>query len=202
MAAAPGEHVGIGPRATDEVMGLVVLLAQRGGIGAAGVVVVHRSADREAADQASAGYAVDHCHFLRDAGRRVVEGDGLAEQQDGRVACAAREGRRHQLRRRHQAVGVLVMLVDAEAVEAEIAGVFQEIQVVVVDPVGLARVEQARIDVDPHAAMLFGKVVGQVGPGHEIEPVKLHRVLLDAAGALWGGRRPAAPRRTIGPGGR
>ncbi len=87
---------------------------------------------------------------------------------------AAREGGGHQLRRRHQAVGVLMMLVDAETVVADILGQLQQIEIIVVDAIGLARIEQSRIDIDPYAAMLLGEIIGQVGPRHEVEPVELH----------------------------
>src|SRR5207253_10698298 len=44
----------------------------------------------------------------------------------------------------------------------------------VVDLVALDRIEQPLVDVDPHRAVLLAEVVGQIGPGHQVEPGELH----------------------------
>ena len=172
--AVPGEDVGVLPGAQDQVVVLLVLVAQRGRIGAEAEVVVHRGADRESGDEASARHHVEHGHFLGHAGGRVVERDRLAEQQDRHVLGAAREGGGHQLGRGHHPIGVLVMLVDADAVEAERGRVFELVEVLVIDAVAFDGVVEAGVDIDPDGAVGLAEVLRQVGPGHQVEPVEFH----------------------------
>ena len=86
-------------------------------------VVLRPAADDHARDQPAAADHVDHGELLGDAGRRVVERQGVADDGDLHPRGLAGEDRRDQVRRRHLAVGVLVVLVDADAVEAELLGV-------------------------------------------------------------------------------
>src|SRR5206468_3885007 len=81
-------------------------------------------------------------------------------------------------------VAVLVVLVHADAVEAERVGVFELVHVLVVHEVPLARVVELGRDVDPHRAALLPEVVGQVRPGHQVEPRESHGGLLSALGWL------------------
>ena len=155
-------------------MVFAILVAQGGRVRTQAIVVVHRGADGESSDEASAGHDVEHGHFLGDAGGRVVEGDGLAEQEDGDVLGAAREGGGHELGRGHHAVGVLVVLVDADAVEAERGGVLELVEVLVVDAVAFDGVVEAGVDIDPDGAVGLAEVLREVGPGHEVEPVEFH----------------------------
>jgi hypothetical protein len=67
-----------------------------------------------------------------------------------------------------------VVFVDADAIEAEFGGEFEEVEVVVVDAMAFDGVVEAGIDVDPDAAVLLPEVIRQVGIGHEVEPVELH----------------------------
>ncbi len=139
VLAVPGEGVLLRPGAQDQVVRLLVLVAQRGRVGSVGVVVVHRRAHGEAGDQAPAGDHVQHRHLFGHARRRVVEGDRLAQEQDSDIARAARKGRGHQRRRRHHAVGVLMVLVHADAIEPHLGRFLEEVEVVVVDFVTLSR---------------------------------------------------------------
>ena len=67
-----------------------------------------------------------------------------------------------------------MVLVDAEAVEPALLGVHELIDVRVVCLGDHIRIEQGRIDVDPHAAVLLVEVLGQVWVRHEVEPHELH----------------------------
>ena len=64
--------------------------------------------------------------------------------------------------RGHQAVGVLVVLVDADAVEADRRAELELVERVVVHLVAAARVEQVAGDVHPDAAVLLGEVLRQL----------------------------------------
>ncbi len=178
VLAVPGEYVGLSPRLDDQVVRLLVALAQRRRVHTDGVVAIHRGADGETGDQAAAGDDIDHRHLLGDARRRVVVRDRLPEEEDRRVGRASRQRGRHQLRGRHHAVGVLVVLVHAHAVEAELGGELELVEVVVVDLVTTHWVVEPRIHVDPDAAVLLSEVVGQIRPGHQVEPVEFHATSL------------------------
>ncbi len=119
--------------------------------------------------------AVEHGELFGHADRRIVERDGVAQHDESRVLRAARQAGGDDVGRRHDAVAVLVVLVDADAVEAERGGVFQQVHVGVVDLVALHRIEQALVDIDPDRAVLLAEVVRQIGPGHQVEPGEFHR---------------------------
>ena len=174
VLAVEGEGVGLRPRLHDEVVRLVVLLAQAGGGRAVCVVGVHGGADGEASDEPPAADAVEHGELLRDAQGRVVEREAVAENDNRGVARAPRERGGGDVRRRHDAVGVVVMLVDADAVEAGLVGEFELVEVFVVELVRLDGVEEPAGDVDPDAAVLFFEVGRQVAVGHEVEPADFH----------------------------
>ena len=98
----------------------------------------------------------------------------LPSTDDGGILGAARERGGDQIRRRHQAIGVLMMFVDADAVEAHLGGVFEAIEVSRCRRVALTGSNIARGDVDPHGAILLAEVVGQIRPRHQVEPGKFH----------------------------
>ena len=127
-----------------------------------------------AGDQAAAGHHIEHGEFFRHPDRRVVERDGVAEHDNGGLGGAAGEGSRHQVGRGHQPVAVLVVFVDADAVKAERVGIFEQVQIVVVDFVAAHWIIQVAVDIDPHGAMLFPEILGQIGPWHEVEPSEFH----------------------------
>ena len=73
------------------------------------------------------------------------------------------------------AVGVLVVLVDANAVEARPFGELELVQVLVVGLVhDLARSYRCEGGVDPDAGVLLREVHRQLRVRHQMEPVKLH----------------------------
>ena len=66
---------------------------------------------------------VEHGELLGHAERRVVERQRVADDGDLHSVRLAGEDRGDEVGRRHEAVGVLVVLVDADAVEAQLLGV-------------------------------------------------------------------------------
>ena len=117
---------------------------------AVAVVGVHRGADGKARHQPAAADAVQHGELLGDPHRRIIEGDGVAQDDDGRVRGAPRQARGDDVGRRHDAVAVLVVLINADAVEADGPGIFAQVRIGVVDLVAPGRIEQALIDIHPH----------------------------------------------------
>ena len=164
------------PRLHDEVDALAVLLPQRGRGLPVGEAGVHRRAHREARYEAATRQHVEHGELLGHARGRVVEGDGVAHHHDLGLVGSTAEGGGHQVGRRHEPIRVLMVLVDTDPVVAALLGELELVEILVVDLVTPLRVVQlVGRRVDPHAAVLVAEVVGQVGPGHQVEPVELHR---------------------------
>ena len=174
VLAVEREHVFGLPGLDDQIVSLVILLANRRGNFAVAEVGIHRGSDREARDQPSARNHVEHREFLGDANRRIVKRYRIPEHHQVGVARAPREGGRHDIRRRHQAVCILMMLVDAEPVEAHRVGVFQLIEVVVVEAMTDFRIVQIARDIDPHAVILLFEIFRQEPIRHQMEPGKFH----------------------------
>ena len=174
VAAVPGERFARRPCLDDQVVRFLILLARQRRDLAVAEIGVHRGADRKARDQPSARDAVEHREFFGDAHRRIIERDGIAEHDEADVLGPARQRGGDDVRARHQAVAVLVMLVAADGVEADVGGIFEEIEIGVVDLVALHRIEQLLVDVDPDRTVLLPEIVRQIGPRHQVEPCELH----------------------------
>ncbi len=130
VLAVPGEHLRFGPRLDDQVVGLVVALPLLDGRDPVDHVGVHRAAERHAGDQPAAADAVDHGVLLGHPDRRVRRRQRRAHLDDADVEAVGRlrQDRAHQVRSGHEAVGVLVVLVDADAVQAGVGGVDQLVE--------------------------------------------------------------------------
>ncbi len=190
VLAVEAEHLRPRPGLHDEVVRLVVLLAQRGRRLPVAEVGVHTGAHREAGHQPPAAEAVQHGELLRHADGRVVEGDGVAQHHQRRPRGAPRQGGGHQVGRGHEAVGVLVVLVDAQAVKAHLLGELQFVQVFVVQFVAADGVEQLRGRVHPHRAVALGEVRRQEAVRHQVEPVEVHRLSSLPVWPMRSGRVP------------
>ena len=173
-AAVERKSVLFGPGAHDQVVRLVVAVAQHARVLAIREAGVHWRSDREAGDQPSARDAVDHREFFGDPGWRVVERQGVAHHAQRGIRRAARQRRGDQIGRRHQTVAVGVVLVDTDRVEPAFRGEFELVHKVVVHQMCAPRVEQRGMDVDPHRWMLLAEVVGKLGVRHQVKPHQLH----------------------------
>ena len=190
-AAIEGERVLLRPGALHEIMRLEIALPQQARVLAVGIAGVHRRADGEARDQPSARDAVDHRELFGHACRRIVERERVAHHAERGVGGAPREGTGNEVRRRHQPVAVGMMLVHADRVEADLGCVFELVHEVVVHVMRPARVEQRRMDVDPHRGMLLVEVVRKLRVRHQVKPHELHRVLPETRTAEVNERLPA-----------
>jgi hypothetical protein len=196
VLAVEGEDLLLGPRLHDQLVRFVVFLAQRGGDFAVAEVGVHRGADREARAQTPTRHHIEHREFLGDANRGIIQRDGIAQHDDIGVAGAAGKRGRHEVGRRHHPVGILMMLVDAEAVVAHLIGEFELVEVIVVKLVADFGVVEVLRNVDPYAAVLVLEILGQVPIRHQMEPGKFHSFSF----VIF--RRPQPPLRSgIGRGG-
>ncbi len=194
VLAVERERLGLGPRLHDQLVRLAVLVTRERGDLAVAEVRVHRRADREARDEPTAADAVEHRELLRDTDRWVVQRDRVADDADRRAAGSARQPGSDDVRARHDAVAVLVMLVDADAVEPDRLGVLELVHVLVVDAVRDLRVEQAARDVDPDGALGLAEVVRHQRPRHEVEPGELHSCTVQLPAARL--RRSTSPTQT------
>ena len=155
-------------------MRLMVSLAKLAWVRPVGITRVHRRPDRKPGDQPAAGDAVDHREFLSHAGRRIVERQRVAHHADCGVGGAAGQRGGNQVRRRHQAVAIGVVLVHANGVEADLGGVFQFVHEVVVHEMSALWIKQRGMDIHPDGRIGFPEVVRQFRIGHQVEPHQLH----------------------------
>jgi len=116
--------------------------------------------------------------------------EGVADDADPGPRGLAGEDRRHQVGRGHVPVGVLVVLVDAHAVEPELLGVHELVEVAVVEGSadrGVVQLVRAR---DPGRAVV-GRVEADVR--HQVEREEAHAVpLIDDARAAHDNGAPRA----------
>ena len=166
MLAFEGERPGLRPGSNDQVVRFPEALDRMSRVDAHRVVLDADPAD-EARDDAAAGHDVEHRDLLRDPQRMVAKRNAVAEDRDLHAARSPRQ---------HAGDHVLVMLVDADAVEAELLGVFQLIEVSVVEGAALLGVVDPVREAEPRRRIL-GRVVkvgGEIGPWHQMKKVKLH----------------------------
>ena len=174
--SGPGVHVGqlvvvpvererarARPRLEHEVNRFAKPGAGLGGVDVGGVVL-GAAADHEPGDEPAPAHDVEHGHLLGDTGGGVVEGQRVAEDADLHPAGLACQGRRHQVGRRHEPVGVLVMLVDDDAVEPELLGHHQLRQVALVELAAERRVVLGIGERDP-GGLVGGQELAREGPG-------------------------------------
>src|SRR5206468_2711948 len=75
------------------------------------------------------------------------------------------------VRRWHEAIGVLMVLVDADAVEAQLIGVSERVDVLAIELMSLDRIVELVGEPDPGRVVALVEVVRQIGPGHQVEEV-------------------------------
>ena len=120
VLAVPRENLGRLPRLHNEVVRLVVALALLDRRDSVAQVHVLRRPQRHPGHQAAAADAIDHRVLFGDSYRRIRRRKRRPHLHDGDVGAVscARENRPHQVGIRHEAVCVLMMLVDADAVDS------------------------------------------------------------------------------------
>ena len=148
MLALEGEGTDLGPSAHDQVVRLMKAFVAVGRVGAPGVVF-GTDAAHEAGNEAAFGDVVDHGEFFGHGHRVVQQRQGPTQNRDLDIFGAPRQRSGHDTRLRHQAIGVLVVLVDADAVKAKLIGVFELVKVAVVQLGAFFRVVVAVGQRDP-----------------------------------------------------
>ena len=112
------------------------------------------AARREARDDAAAGHAIEHGVLFGHPQRPEMQRRQVAENDDLAVLGPLAERAGQQVRRRHQAIDILVMLVEHDAVEAKLVGVGELVEIFLIEADRLLAIEQAVGNGDP-AALVF-----------------------------------------------
>ncbi len=167
VLAVPVEGLVRGPRLDDEIPCLAEALPRIAERRAEREVFLGHAADKAGNDPA-ARHAVEHRDFLRQPHGMAMQRGQIAEDADLDAPGPLRQGGRDEVRRRHEAVGLGVVLVHADGVEAELLEHRHLIEVLGVDRRGARGVEESvRIRIVRRRV--------EMRPGQEVEPVDLHR---------------------------
>ena len=144
VAAVPREDLARLPRLHDQVVRLVIAFAMLDRRDPVAKIRIHRRAERHPRHQPSAADTVEHRVFFGDANRRNRRRQRRAHLHDGAVEAIGGAGQRrsHQVGAGHEAVGILMVFVDANAVEAGLGGMHQFIESPVVVLAHLRRIGQ------------------------------------------------------------
>src|SRR5262249_43993914 len=121
MPAVVTERPDLGPGAQNKLVRLVIAPVRMSRVDAAGEVF-GADAAYEAGDDAAATEMIEHGEFLGHRHRIAYQRQRAPEDRDLRLFGRACERGRNEVGRRHQPVGGLMMLVHADAVEAEPVG--------------------------------------------------------------------------------
>ncbi len=177
MLAVPGEHLPRRPRLGDQRQRLAEALALLDRDDAVRERRVSRQSGGKARHEPPAADAVEHRVFLGDARRRRGRGQGRADLHDRHVLPVGllRQHRAHQARIGHEAIDVLMMLIGAQPVHADLGGIDHLVEgrvVVRADLVGIGDVEPYRIDVGRVIALV--EIRREVAIGHQVEHADFH----------------------------
>ena len=179
ILAVPGEEFLRRPRFQDEIDAFPPAFAMLHGRNAVADRDVVAETRRQAGNQSAAADTVEHRVFLGETDRRRRRDGGAELQQrdivQSLVASHLGEDGAEQIRVAHEPVRVLMVLVGADAVEAEFGRQHQLVDrpvVIVSDLVGVAVFPPRRID--PSRSKPPGEIVRQVAIRHEMKHRDLH----------------------------
>ena len=178
------------PGADDQVVRLLEALVRERRVDA-GRVIFGADAAHEAGDDAALRQIVEHREFFGDVDRIVDQRQRAAEDRDLDPLGALDERARDQVRRRHHAVGGLMVLVDADGVEAELFGVGELIEIGLVFLRALLRIVEAVRQHHPGRAMLLALARSSGRYGMRWKQVNFMAGLPPGSRAVLAQRRPA-----------
>ena len=142
-------------------------------------------AAHEARDQPPAREIVEDRVFFRDRERIVEQRQRAAEDRDLGALDAARERAREHAGDRHHAVGGLMVLVEADAVEAELVRQLHLVEIIVIEFGALLRIVVAVRERHPRGAVLGDRIEIGVAVGHQMEIEDLHVAILTLQFSCW-----------------
>ncbi len=184
MLARIGERPGLGPGPHDQIVGLGEALLRLHRIDAHGVIF-GADAAHEAGDEAAAREVVEHGVLFGNHQRIVEERQRAAEHRELGALDAARERAREHARDRHHAVGGLMVLVEAHAVEAKPVGELHLVEIFVIKLGTFVRLVMSIREGHPGRAVLLDGIEVGVAIGHQMEVEDLHAAALMPLMKLW-----------------
>jgi hypothetical protein len=192
-----GERPRLGPCPHDEIVGFGETLLRIGRIDAHRVIF-GADAAHETRDQPPAREIVEDGVFFRHHQRIVEERQRAAENGELGAFDAARQRPGENAGYRHHAVSGLVMLIEADAVEAELVGKLHLIEIVVIELGALLRIVMAVRERHPGRAVLCDRIEIGVPVRHEMEIEELHAAILMAPMKASSSAAKASPFSTCG----
>ena len=167
------ERSRLGPGAQNQVMRLVKPFVRFRRICPRGVVF-GADTSHEACNQTPTGDVIEHGVFFRYRQRIIQKGQGATEDRQLRPFGPPRKRARGNAGGGHQAVGILVVFVDANPVETEVVGVLEFVKVAVVERVPFGRIVVAIGQSDPGGVVFFRVIQIEIGVRHQMDAEKLH----------------------------
>ena len=131
-------------------------------------------------------HAIEHGVFLGYAQGAKVQGQQIAQHHQLAFLRGLRERGGEQVWRGHDAVDVLMMLVEHDAIKAQPVGRRQFVEIFLIEANGLLAVEERIGNRDPAAFMIPVEILIEIGPRH-----KVPRKDIDLAGVRHDGSSPA-----------
>src|SRR5262245_25167690 len=161
-------------------------------------VIFGAEAAHETRDQPPAREIVEDGVFFRDHERVVDERQRTAENGELGALDAARECTGENAGNWHHAVGGLVMLIEADAVEAELVGKLHLIEILVIEFRTLLRIVMPVRERHPGGTVLCDRIEIGVPVGHEMEIEELHAAILMSPMKASSSAAKASPFSTCG----
>ncbi len=159
--------------AHDEIVGLGESLLRQRRIDAHGVIF-GADAAHEAGDETAACEVIEHGVFLGNHQRIVEERQRAAEYRELCPLDAARECTGEDAGDRHHAVGGLVMLVEADPVEAKGVGELHLVEIFVIEPGAFFGIIETVRQRHPGGAVAVDGIEIHVPVGHQMKIEELH----------------------------
>ena len=131
MLAVPAERSRVGPGFDDQIGGLPKALAGIGRVDVVGIVL-RAAADHKAGVKPAPKHVVQHGELFGDLERHLVQGQAVAQHHHSGGLDPLGQGGGNQIGRGHDAVGILVVFVDDHPVKADVVGIGQLVDVLVV----------------------------------------------------------------------
>src|SRR4051794_644647 len=175
MVAVEGERTGLRPGPDDQIVRLVETLVREIWINTRRMVF-RADAAHEPGNDPPLRQIVEHRELFRDVDRIIHQRQGAAEDCDLDLFGALDQRTGDQIWRRHQAVGGLVMLVDADRVKAELLGIDESVDVAGVFLGTFGRVVEPVWQYHPGRAVLRRLFEVERPVRHQMEGDELHDV--------------------------
>ena len=174
MLAIERKRPGLRPRLDDEIMRFVEAFVREVGIDA-GRVIFGTDAAHEAANDPAAREIVEHRVFFGDEDRIVHDRQRAAQNRDLDLLGPLDERACDQVRRRHHAIGILMMLVDTDPIEAKPFAIDQKVDIGFVLVGAFDRIVKAVGQHHPGRAVLGRFIEIERTIRHQVKGDELHR---------------------------